>query len=536
MKNTEIFNDYDMVVSITEKTLNDQLTHLVRLGTIRPELILYQGVQDGNYVYQVLETEDQIPRGADGNPLGACIAGQLLPQVSIAESGTNITFVLQFRGGSAWFWQGSGPLARLVKYDMTGWKYGVIVTLDLKTVEKEDIGKGITVPDLVKDQLYAFTDAMFTVNHLFMDFESTDLLRFDPAHTDAGGSGDVGMQQLVLFMEFYLKDLVRTGNPYILGYSLTTDDATQYPPNQQVPDDLKPVGTTYTMYHDPAADGLSNLNFVLATRGGHAGILGTPGNFDSNWIGANEQCDGKMVISHDRLIEKFILQPFYQLLSDQVYGQIKGNIDVPQGNDYASARSVTDTGLAFTISNVSAGDDQYVNTFTVDITNTPGQVDLAFHGHIALYKEVSKNMGFCTADAHASGAVDWSGTVTLVATKDAQGNPTLSVTRGFQVDNSTSDSDKNDCAKAFEWIGKILGAILDVLTLGLSFGFFEKLFDDLMDLHIPGIGDLSLALGSLGNSVSTTVLLPAGSVFFFKDAAADTLANLSLELTYKSES
>ena len=535
MKNTEIFNDYDMVVSIPQKTLNDQMTHLVRMGTIRPELVLYQSIQDRQYVYQVLPSGDQIPRDAQGNPLGACIDGTLLPSVSISESGTNITFVLNFLSGTAWFWQGNGPMAQLTPYDMTGWKYGVIITLDLKSVEKDDIGKGIQVPDLVKNQLYAFTDAMFTVNHLFMDFESTDLLRFDPATTKTDSAGDVGMQQLVLFMEFYLKDLVRNGNPYILGYSITTDDSTQYPENQQVPDALKPVGTTYSMYHDPTTADLSNLNFVLATKGGKAGILGTPGNFDTNWIGAAEQCDGKMIYSHARLLENFVLQPFYDLLSTQVFSQIQGSIDVPQGNDYATGRSATDTGLAYTISNVASGDDQYVNTFTVDIVNGTGEVDLNFKGHIQLYKGVSKNMGFCTADAHASGSVDWSGTVTITATKDDKGNPTLTVTRAFKVDNSTSDSDKNDCAKAFEWIGKILGTILDVLTLGLSFGFFEKLFDSLMDLHIPGIGDLSLALGSLGNTVATAVMLPAGQVFFFKNPSSDVQANFGLELTYKSE-
>ena len=183
MKNAEVFNDYDMVVCMTKKTINDQLTHLTKMGIIRSELILVQKVENRNYVYEVVNSADHIPKDEDGNhqllhrwPSHA--AGQ------ISESGTNITFVLSFRSGTAYFWQGNGAAGRTRSYDMTGWKYGIRVTLDLKGVEKDDIGKNIKVPDLVKEQLYHFMSNMFTVNHLFMDFESTDLMRFDPAHTD----------------------------------------------------------------------------------------------------------------------------------------------------------------------------------------------------------------------------------------------------------------------------------------------------------------------------------------------------------------
>ena len=57
MKNAEVFNDYDMVVCMTQKTINDQLTHLTKMGIIRSELILVQKVdrKTRSYVYQVLD-------------------------------------------------------------------------------------------------------------------------------------------------------------------------------------------------------------------------------------------------------------------------------------------------------------------------------------------------------------------------------------------------------------------------------------------------------------------------------------------------
>lgn len=43
---------------------------------------------------------------------------------------------------------------------------------------------------------------------------------------------------------------------------------------------MKPVGTTFSLYYDPVNPDLSNLNFVLATKGLHGattGIVSSPG-------------------------------------------------------------------------------------------------------------------------------------------------------------------------------------------------------------------------------------------------------------------
>ena len=546
MKNTEIFNDYDMVVSVSERIINSEMLHLTKMGVIHPEFILAQFIEDRKYVYKVLESSDQIPVDSTGTPTCSCIDAQITPVITIDESGSNVTFVLSFRGGTAWFWEGQGPMAQLVKFDMTGWKYGITVLLDLKQIEKDDIGKKIKVPDIVDQQLNHFMDSMFSINHLFMDFESTDLLRFDPAQCDTKDSGDIGLEQLVTFMQFYLKDLVASGNPFVLGYSLTTNDATQYPENQKVPDELKPVGTTYSMYHDPTNQDLSNVNFVLATKAGHGTIAGTPGNFDTNWLSASEQCDAKLIYSHSCLIEQFILRPFFQSLQDNVFtgdpkdpskGGISGNIDVNKGIDYAAGKESTATGFKFTISDQGSGDDQYVNTYTVDIVNDQAAATstFSFNGSIQLYKEQSKNVGVATARAWASVTVPWSGNITFVTQKDKDGNPELTTTKAFTVGNIDQDSGENDAAKAFHWIGKLLGSVLDALTFFADKGFFGNLLADLFSTNIPGLGDISVAIGNLGDSVSTVLMLPAGQVFYFRNPSTDLEGNLAMLLTYKSQ-
>ncbi|MDV7699265.1 hypothetical protein N6B72_20280 [Chryseobacterium soli] len=529
MKNTFIFNQFDMVVSMTQQTINDQLTHLLRTGTIKSTFILAQVIEGNNYVYKILDNASQIP------PNSAYINANILPQVNISNSGLDITFIINMLSGTAAFWFGNGPMARLTEFTIDNWSYGIDVNMDIYKLEQDDIGKKIVVPPLVENQLKNFTDKMFSVNSLLMDFESVDLIQFNPTHTSAGKAGDIGIEQMVLFMQFYLKWLIASGNPYVLGYAINQNDETQVPQNEEVPDSLKPVGTTYSMYCDAEKPEKSNLNFVLATKGGFGHISGSPGTFDTNWIGDNEDINAKMIISHNDLVEALILKPLYQSLQDNVYSQIKDNISVSAGNTYDAGKKVDATGISYVISDISTGDDQYVNKMNVTLNNKETSVDITVKGHIQLYKEVDKNMGVCTAKAHAGGTVDWTGTFTIECTKDEMGNPTLKLTQCTTIDNATQSSDKNTCATAFEWIGKILGTILDVLTLGLDQNFFSKLFDDLMDLKIPKIGNIGNAFVNISNSARTTILLPGGQVFFFKTPSIDTEGNFYLQLTYKSE-
>lgn len=582
MKNQNVFLDYDMVVSVSKRIINQEMAHLTRMGTINPRLVVSRTVDDdGNFVY-VAHTDPtdpllQTPQSGDAAAVEH-IDCMFVPQIEIEESGSNVTLVLKFLSGTAYFARGMA----LKHYDMKGWKYGIAITLDLKAVEREDIGKKIKVPNLVSDQLYRFMDSMFSINHLFMDFESADLMRFVPAHTSVtppapppdpaapppSTPGQVGEAAFVEFMQFYLTNLVAAGNPFVLGYSLTTDSSTKYPDDANVPDELKPVGTTYSVYYDPdplpvpvlgaPADApvaspdprigaLSNVNFVLATKGGKGAILGSPGNFDTNWLSRDDQCDAKMIYSHTVLVEKFILQPFYETFSNQIYNGdpndqdnnpgIHNNLSVKQGNTYAQGRAATDTGFNFIISDVASGDEQYTNSYTVDITNDAAakQTTLAFTGTMWLYKKTSTNLGVTTATADASMKVTWSGTVVLSTVKNAQGEPTLGVARTFKVDSSTQDDSRNEAQKIMTVFAKALGFIMDLFTAFQDQGYFTKLFEKAFAAPVPDVGTVSTAFGNLGNTISTVLILPAGSVYYFKNPTIDVDANLSMLLTYKSD-
>jgi hypothetical protein len=520
----EIFDNFDIVVAISQKTINDQLQKLVALGTIKSHLTLAQVAQGTKLSYLTPASAAEIPANA------AYIDADVVPQIDIHASGTQLTFILAFKSGKAAFWLGGpGPLAQLTQFDVAGWRYGFTVTLDLTAVAAGDAAAGRATPDAVRQALEDFHSRMFEVSSLFLDFASSDLLRFDPARTTAGASNQAA-PALSLFMEFYFKTVVAKKNPYVLGYSANPTDNSRLPDGMKnVPDVLRPAGTTFTLYHEPRNPDLSSLNFALVTKGGHRKIPGTPPNLSVNFLTA-QRSEAAIVYSSTCLMQPMLIEPVFEQVRDTVYRGIAGHINVGPGNGYVAARRPAADGWSFTISDVSRGDDQYVNRFSVSIAGIAQSLDLRMSGTIHAYKEVSKNAFFCTARAWASGDIAWSGVVSLVA-----GDSGLKIARSdFKTDRNSTNHDTNKCADAFSWIGRILGGVLDVFTgFGDKF-FFSKLVSNAFSVSVPGIGRVSVALSALSSAVQSSILLPAGDTFVYRNPpSSDPAGNLSIPLTYR---
>lgn len=543
MNNQDIFNDFDMVVAMTQKTINDQLTHLTRLGAINSELIITQTYDEATEkaIYTILSSKSDLPKKPDGNvdeeKLDAYLQGTLKPQLHIYQSGTVAMLVLNFLDGTFGYYAGGGrhPIWKTV--DMRGWFFGISVNLDLAGLARDDINQKIAVPSEVEKQLTNFMDNMFTVNHLFMDFESTDLINFDPTITSVGDAGDEVKKEFVFFMQEYLKAQKNGKNPYILGYVMSATEQTNYSSYGNVPDSLRPVGTTYNLFKDTAYPDLSTLNFVLVTKGGHQVISSTPANFDGNWITSNEQCDAKMIYGHEVLIERYILMPVFHQIRDGIFDQIKDHLSVEIGNDYEHARYKTTNGFEYKISNKNDGDDHYVNHYSVEILNhaTDSRVDITFHGHLEFYKRHSENKVVCTAVKEAWTKLDWDIPISLSLSKDTNGRPNVSMSKGaLRMSNSEHGTKENDCSKAIKWISIIISAILlNIINPASIITLIGSIFELVMEeKDILVLGNV---LGDISGTVNTVLLLPGGDVFFLKNPTADSVGNFYLELTYKSE-
>ncbi|MEM6624209.1 MAG: hypothetical protein AAF674_18460 [Pseudomonadota bacterium] len=532
-----VFDTFDMVVALSQKTINDQLAQLQRLGSIQDTFYLYRTVDDkGDYHYTAADTKADVPGLKDGatEPSVECLLAYVAPRVELARSGTDVSFVLTFPKGEAWLYRGG----RLFQHDMSGWSYAIDIDLNLAEIAKEDIAKNKGIPEQVQQQLTDFSTRDFTVNNLFIDFNSVDLVRFDPAGTKAGDAGEMGMQALALFMQFYLTNQQKEGNPYILGYSLTTTSKTQFKDSEKVPASLRPVGATFSVTHNPKNPELSTLNFLIDTEGGSGPIIKSKTIFEDQWLTKADGVDGKAIFSHKRLAIPLLLEPFYNNLKDSVWDKISGHIDVNSGHSFADGSTAVSNGFNFTISAQNGDDNKYYSSYVARFDSAGGEAQIDYEqGYLRLYKEKSKGLLFCTARAHIDGTVNWMGKTTLSAILDADGKAVLKPNSSpIQVNKPYPDWSihKNSCAKDWSAIGSIFGKILDgLLTFGQT-NFFEDLLSNALDVKIDSFGDVTAALANVGN-VSNVVYLPAGGVFDFRDPAFNGAGDLSLGLTYKSQ-
>lgn len=534
MKNTDFLKEYDIIVTYTQAMINQQLgaLTLTHPPTIDPTLIIVQSLtKDGSdYEYEQLKSGDQIPKNC-----AYINCKKYYPSILINEDSQDVTLLLNFQSGNACFWEGLPPNMSLKEYDMSGWTYGIDISLNLAELAAEDINKKIKVPKILSDQLNHFIDNMFRIDHLFLDFESVDLMKFNTSKTNAGTAGDRGVQELVTFMQFYLKNLQKEGNPFILGYTTSSDDSTKYDPESAVPDTLKPVGTTFKLYQDAANNDLSNLNFLIATKGGKGKVQQSPDGFDTNWFSANDQATAKMIISGNDLLESFILKPFFNNLRNQLYNGIHQHLSITENNTYENAKKLNpkSNGWTYTISNVTSGDNQYVNIFSVIIDNTDGKLILEFEGHIRIKKIVKKKV-IKTYHPYSESEVIWVATITLKSIKNNDKNVLeYDVLTPKPFSHNKTHIPKG--LKAIKDILKILGAIGDafemILTLGKSGGFFHDLFLKSFDIKgLNGINTKDL-FTNLSSMSSSYIMLPAGDTFQFKNPSSDMDFTLYLDLS-----
>jgi hypothetical protein len=230
------------------------------------------------------ESFDDVPKDAAGTPKLPLLNASYMPSVSVEQSGTVAHLNLNFTSGTAWF---RDPFSgELEASDMTGWIYSIAINLDFAGIEREDIDGHQPVPDIVKNNLDNFNSNGFKISQLFLDFESVDLMQFDPTKTSAGKDNPLGSPQHQSFVYFmasflgYLKEHPKE-NPYILGYTITLTDATT-DPDKDVPKSLKPKGQTFNVFKDPDSADRNNINFIINTWEGQAnlgqGKHQTPGN------------------------------------------------------------------------------------------------------------------------------------------------------------------------------------------------------------------------------------------------------------------
>lgn len=526
MTNTDIFQDFDLVVAITQATINSEFSKLTQDGTIPAELIIYRVEQDGNYVYTMVDSADDIPDDTE------YIDASILAQIDIRESGTNVVLLLQLQSGSAAFYtSGAGPLATLTTYTVENWQYGI--TIDIGQAKIGDENK-IVVSDAVSTQLDQLESDQFEVQYLYMVLDNVDFTKPESEDTSTGDAGEEALSAFTLFMADYLDYQKDNGNPYIFGYNAFVTDDTNTSSDDDVPANLQPSETTFNVYYDSDNNDLSTLNYIMVTEGGHGTITTQAGAFDSNWI-TDDQYQGRIILADAIYTEYYILKPIFDQIRQGIYDQIKNVVNNSIGNDYDDAVSKTDSGYAYVISDDTSGNNQYSNTYTADMGSADGAGTVTFNGYIRVKKTESKEIGTCKAKAWALEEITWTGTVTVgIATDQSSGYNVLQMSSSFPANTPRKKNDKNDCAREWDSIADFFDSFFDLLGDFGEDDFWGDFFENIFSVSYEGIGDIEVITGNFSSVMRTTVILPAGGVYDYQDVDFDDEGNLYSYLDYKS--
>ena len=129
--------------------------------------------EDGeSYVPVFYESWDAVPTDRFGRPTDPVVNAQYQPSITIENSGTVVSLVLNFTGGLAYM---RNPItaAMMPGRDMTGWTYGIQIDLGFAKFshDLDDPNTAKIVPENVRTQLQNFTSAEFSITSLFLDFE-----------------------------------------------------------------------------------------------------------------------------------------------------------------------------------------------------------------------------------------------------------------------------------------------------------------------------------------------------------------------------
>ena len=500
---------YDLVAALSENAINAQLMRLWQINILPSTWSVSFGSFFDNGTLSVTD-------------FGA-------PQVLFSASDStyhDVILVLTLNAGTL--------TANSVTLPFTNWKFAFKTDMALAPLDDPDlqarISKG-TTPQAVADSIKSAgldLDKVFSISHLFMDFENANLAEFDTANTSFDLSGVPESQradtqtQLINCLTKYFQSLAGTSNPYILGYPLQVSDPAPSTPNAAPT--YVPISVNFTS--TPSQKGLGTLNFLFMTQG-NAPTSPTAGIFQVPWLTDDSQ-DGVFALDSRLLIDQLIpplTAPFGGFpVSSFTFGGLTAS------DPLSSIVSTGTQGYSIKGAKVTAGD---LKGGTIDISIAP--VNNSQGGSIG----VQVPFGSQPAVGYTNQLrVDYSYRLTkevkamkFIPTGSYTMTSTWSATFNFAVDDHgvvsanlggvTQPDTKVDSKK--EWWSYILDAF-PVVGIADMVANIQTMKD------FPNVKDGSWQV----SQSKLTLVMPAGDIFLFKGAVFDGEIDLLVDITYNT--
>lgn len=250
---TTLLNNYDMVLAVSQNTINNQFF-----------LLFAEGVISNTINISYLASNPALQLNATVNA----------PTVDMELDPANLNqlnFNLNFASGTFTYMDYAKDPNNPQSADVSGWVISMLVNLEQMTIASTT-PPGLNVSASAQQALSNYVgDSAFTVNALFLDFDNVNLsqLIINAAGVQMQPS-DPQYPWVLTAMQQLFASLKSSGNPYILGFHAASNNPSQT--NPQLPA-LAPTSVQFisNQYNYPAGtqgpsdDGLSCLCYLAMT-------------------------------------------------------------------------------------------------------------------------------------------------------------------------------------------------------------------------------------------------------------------------------
>lgn len=250
---TTQLNNYDMVLAVSQNTINNQFFLLFAEGVISDTI---------NIAY------------LSSNPALQLNATVNAPTVDMELSPANLNqlnFNINFKSGTFTYMDYALDPNNPQSADVSGWVITFLVNLQQMTIDSAN-PPGLNVSADAQTALSSYVgDAAFTVQALFLDFDDVNLSQ---VIINAAGiemqSNDPRYPWVLTAMQQLVASLKSSGNPYILGFHAASNNPSQTNPQLPAlaPTRMQFISNQYNYpagTQGPADDGLSCLCYLTMT-------------------------------------------------------------------------------------------------------------------------------------------------------------------------------------------------------------------------------------------------------------------------------
>jgi hypothetical protein len=279
---------YDLVWAVTPETLRTQLAELQLSGRLPTNVLV------GNL------DEAGLQIGGDGDDSASIAVPELRFDTSVAHSAT---LVLTFIKGNMRFYNGYGNKHGVLKQSIAGWKLAFTVKLQLGPIALQQALARAT--PACAQRLARFDESQHRLQAVTLDFERSDLMHMDPAHSRLDTDNHSLATNFVNFIGAWLKGFAGAANPFVLAYA-----ATRMAPGEALLTRLQTGSVNLS-----AAGGLNLLQMLGRRAGQDVRVRAEPQQLAEYSPGSA----GRMVLAREVLLKRFLkpmlLDPIQERLS-----------------------------------------------------------------------------------------------------------------------------------------------------------------------------------------------------------------------------